>query len=193
MRQLLKLLRRVLRSELSKAKRRNHSIAAVVILTIGVFAIDYFLKEPDAPIPNPGTDWLCEPRQVYDGDTATVACEQGKLKVRVWGIDAPERGQKPWGDEAQEFLQYLIGSKPLQVQVVDKDRYGRAVARLFSDGQDLGLTMVREGKAVVYQQYNKSNTYRQAQQQARHEALGVWSEPGSQQDPAAWRKLNPRN
>ena len=192
-RKLLQLVRKTLRSELTKAKRRKgSSIFLVVGLTIAIFAIDHFLKEPDAPVPRPGTDLICEVREVYDGDTATVGCDQGKLKVRVWGIDAPEMGQKPWGQESKEFLQYLLGNQTVQVQVTDKDRYGRAVARLFVNGEDAGLSMVSEGKAVVYRQYNDSATYREAERAAKNDELGIWSESGHQQTPSEWRKLNPR-
>lgn len=192
-RELLKTLNKTLKGELRKTKRRkSSSIAVVVILTISVFAIEYYLREPDAPIPKPGTDLSCKVRTVYDGDTATVGCEQGKLKIRVWGIDAPEKGQQPWGDDARDFLENLIGAKTVQVQVVDKDRYGRAVARLFVGEEDIGLSMVSEGKAVVYEQYNNSPTYRDAQAIAKNQGLGIWSKSGAQQDPAGWRKVNAR-
>jgi endonuclease YncB( thermonuclease family) len=193
-RELLTFIRKLLSSELGKAKRRrgrNSSIAVVVALAIGVFAVDYFLREPDAPLPNPGSDLLCQVREVYDGDTATVSCGQGKVKLRVWGIDAPEMGQRPWGTESKAYFERLIpAGQEVQVQVVDKDRYGRAVARLFAGDDDLGLAMVRQGKAIVYEQYNDSRSYREAQAQARAEKLGIWSKPGAQQAPASWRRVN---
>jgi endonuclease YncB( thermonuclease family) len=76
--------------------------------------------------------------------------------------------------------------------VTDRDRYGRVVARLYQNNQDLGLKLVRQGGAVVYTRYNKSRYYRIAQGEAKREKLGVWSRPGAQQEPWEWRKLNPR-
>lgn len=193
-RELVKMLRKLLSGELSKRKRRkSSSIIVVVVLAVAVFGLDYFLREPDMPTPNKGSDLLCEVRKVYDGDTATVSCDQGKLKIRVWGIDAPEKKQKPWGDESQAILEEFLASGPqVQVQVVDTDRYGRSVARMFIEDHDVGLAMVRQGKAVVYEQYNDSQAYRDAQAEAQAQKLGIWSKPGDQQNPAAWRKLNPR-
>ena len=63
-------------------------------------------------------------------------------------------------------MEYLAGDKTVLVKVRAKDRYGRVVANLFVDNEDLGLTMVSEGKAIVYEQYNNSQTYRNAQAQA---------------------------
>lgn len=190
-RELLKMLRKTLGSELKKRKRRKStSIIVVLVLSVAIFFIDRMLREPDMPAPQPGTDLSCEVREIYDGDTVTAGCEDGKLKIRVWGIDAPEKGQKPWGDESRDHFKQLINGQPIQIQVTDTDRYGRSVARLFIGQQDLGLQMVRDGRAVVYEQYNNSQGYRDAQSEAKRNKAGIWSQPGDQQDPAAWRKLN---
>lgn len=191
-RELLKMTQKLLRGELRKAKRRKSASVLVVLgLGVAVFLVDYFLREPDMPLPDPGTDLVCTVREVADGDTITASCPDGKLRVRVWGIDAPETGQQPWGQDSTRYLQALLDQGDrVQVQVVDTDRYGRSVARLFIGEQDLGWQMVRDGRAVVYEQYNDSQGYRDAQSEARGARLGVWAEPGDQQDPAAWRRLN---
>lgn len=191
-RELLKMTQGLLRGELRKAKRRKSASVIVVLgLGVAVFMVDYFLREPDMPLPDPGTDLVCAVREVADGDTITASCPDGKLRVRVWGIDAPETGQQPWGDDSTRHLQNLLNqSREIQVQVVDTDRYGRSVARLFIGERDLGWQMVRDGQAVVYEQYNDSQGYRDAQSEARSARLGVWAEAGDQQDPAAWRRLN---
>jgi endonuclease YncB( thermonuclease family) len=58
--------------------------------------------------------------------------------------------------------------------------------------RDVGLDMVRQGRAVMYEQYNDSPDYRQAQAEAKQARRGIWEKPGSQKDPATWRRLNPR-
>lgn len=119
-------------------------------------------------------------------------CDQGKLTVRVFGIDAPEMGQKPWGQQSRDLLRDLIPRSPVRLEVVDIDRYGRTVARLYDGDQDLGLKLVRQGGAAVYTRYNASRTYQVVQAEARQQKRGIWSQPGAQQEPWEWRKLNPR-
>ncbi|MDX1607142.1 MAG: thermonuclease family protein, partial [Candidatus Competibacterales bacterium] len=146
-RELLKLVQRLLRGELRKFRRRRSGglmrIAIVIGLALAVFGIDYLLREPDLPAQRPGTDLICAVREVADGDTVTLSCPGGRLRVRVWGIDAPESGQQPWGDRSRDHLRQLLQPvSEVQVQIDDTDRYGRSVARLFVDQRDIGLAMV---------------------------------------------------
>ncbi|MCP5420745.1 MAG: thermonuclease family protein [Gammaproteobacteria bacterium] len=193
-RDLMKLLERTLRGELRKTQRRKSSAPwVVVILVISVFAISRWREEPNAPLPNKGTALACEISRVYDGDTVTARCENGLLKVRIYGIDAPEIGQKPWGEQSRDALRNLApNGSSVRLQIQDTDRYGRAVAQLFAGDRDLGLEMVRQGRAVVYAQYNRFPAYKTAQSEAQHGKKGVWVKPGAQQTPWEWRKLNPR-
>jgi endonuclease YncB( thermonuclease family) len=193
-RELLKLLQQFLRGELRRAKRRkSNSVLWIAILTVSVFGISQWLYEPKAPLPSKGAELACEVRKVYDGDTVVASCEEGRLTVRVFGIDAPEMGQTPWGDESRTMLRQLLPNAPIRLKVKDTDRYGRVVAQIYNQrNQDLGLEMVRQGGAVVYVQYNDVTTYKTAQLQAKQNRLGVWSQAGVQQAPWEWRKLNPR-
>lgn len=191
--ELVKIVQQTLRSALNRAKRRKSSSPLLIIgLAVALYVVGQLWYEPNAPSPSRGAELLCKVRSVYDGDTVVVGCDQGKLKVRVYGIDAPEMGQQPWGEQSRDLLRSLAPAGPVRVRVVDTDNYGRTVAQLLSEDQDLGLTMVRQGGAVVYEQYNRFESYRTAQAQARQEQLGVWSRPGAQQKPWEWRKLNPR-
>lgn len=194
--ELLKLLQKTLRGELSRTRRRkNRSPRLVVGLTAAVMAISYALHQPKAP-PSAtanGAELVCTVQAVHDGDTLVAGCPAGEVKVRVFGIDAPEMKQEPWGDRSREALRGLLprfGS--ITLRVMDHDRYGRTVAQVVTSERDLGLEMVRLGQAVVYEQYNHSPDYRQAQSEAKQTRRGIWAKPGGQQDPATWRRLNPR-
>lgn len=194
--ELLKLLQSLLRGELSRARRRKgRSPWAIGGLAVAVVAVSYFLHEPKAPssATAKGTELVCTVKSVYDGDTLTASCPSGEVKVRMFGIDPPEMKQEPWGDRSREALRGLLprfGS--ITLRVVDQDRYGRTVAQVIADERDVGLEMVRQGRAVMYEQYNDSPDYRQAQAEAKQARRGIWEKPGGQQDPAAWRRLNPR-
>ena len=193
-RDLLKLLRRLLGIELSRRRRRRGtSLVVVALLSLAVFGLDHLLRTPSMPPPQGGTKLTCAVLNVHDGDTITARCPAGRLRVRVWGIDAPEIGQRPWGYRSRDRLKALLGpSHQVRIQVVDTDTYGRSVGRLYVDGRDLGLQMVRAGQAIVYRHYNDSTAYREAEAAARKAQRGIWSKPGSQQNPAAWRHLNSR-
>ena len=164
-------------------------------MVIAIVVVSYILHEPKAPpsaTPR-GAELTCTVKTVYDGDTLTASCPVGEVKVRMFGIDSPEMGQKPWGNVAKEALRGLLPlSDSIRLQVRDQDRYGRTVAQAFVGDRDVGLEMVRQGQAVIYEQYNDSPAYRQAQQEAQQARRGIWKKSGSQQDPAAWRRLNPR-
>ena len=192
---IARLALKLMRGELNKRKRRKKSAPLLIaVLTIAVFALTHYLGEgdSDAPLPPKGAELSCAISNVYDGDTVTANCAEGKLKIRVWGIDAPEMGQKPWGPESRDAMRELTPSSKVRIEVVDTDRYGRVVARLFDNSKDLGLALVRQGRAIVYERYNKSKDYKNAEAQAKREKLGVWSKRGAQQNPEQWRRVNAR-
>lgn len=193
---LLKLLQSLLRGELNRSRRRNHRSPWLIGgLMVAIVAISYFLHEPKAPATATpkGAELVCTVKSVYDGDTLTARCPDGEVKVRVFGIDSPEMGQQPWGVLSRDMLRGLARrGDSIRLRVMDQDRYGRTVAQVFAGERDAGLEMVRQGRAVVYEQYNDSPAYQQAQSEARQARRGIWEKSGGQQDPAAWRRLNPR-
>ena len=190
--ELLRFMRGQLRSALRRKRRSSWLVGG---LFVAILAVSYLLHEPPAPTGaiSKGARLECTVKSVYDGDTLTANCAAGQVKVRFFGIDAPEMGQKPWGEQAkQALLRLLPASGAITLQVMDQDRYGRTVAQVLVGKRDLGLELVRQGQVSVYEQYNKSAVYRQAQDAAKQAQLGIWREPGSQQNPAAWRRVSPR-
>ncbi len=63
---------------------------------------------------------------IADGDTFTMLVQEQQLKVRLHGIDAPEKGQE-FSNVSKEFLSGLVFDKVVEVQVLDLDRYGRTL------------------------------------------------------------------
>lgn len=127
-----------------------------------------------------------------------------KTEIRVWGIDAPELGQKPWGDRSKRLMQQLAGKKgsPITLLVKDIDHYNRVVGAIYTghltrsqltQTRDLGFQLVKAGEAVVYDRYNNEAHYKKAEENAQQKALGIWSQEGSQQNPGKWRQLNRRS
>ena len=131
----------------------------------------------------------CLVKRVYDGDTMTLNCNSGEIKIRMYCIDAPEMQQEPWGRIARDHLRSLTGFS-VRYKQLDKDNYGRIVSELWNGELNLNLQQVRDGKAAVYAQYCENSAYPEAEHLAKKENLGIWSTPGMHQTPWDWRKIN---
>lgn len=125
---------------------------------------------------------------VADGDTLTLRTRDGrKVKVRLYGIDAPEVPHKetpgqPHGAEARGALSARVRGREVAVEIVDEDDYGRSVGVVRDGPDDVNLAMVRAGHAWAYRKHLRppyEAPYREAQRRARAERLGLWREPGA--------------
>lgn len=88
---------------------------------------------------------------VVDGDTFHVA--GFSPSVRLWGVDAPERNETGFF-EAGAALSRFIRGRTLKCEIVERDRYGRAVARCHrEDGADISALMIDSGAAAEYFRY----------------------------------------
>lgn len=129
---------------------------------------------------------------VGDGDTIRVSDGGRRLTIRLACIDAPETAQSPYGAAARQRLQQLapIGSAvTLRPQTTDK--YGRTVAEVFANGQNVNLAMVSSGAAFAYRKYLSGcdrPAYLGAEAAAGRQRIGVWAVPGGIQRPWEWRK-----
>lgn len=113
---------------------------------------------------------------VTDGDTLWVQPDgAGKaLAVRIEGIDAPEICQQG-GTAARDLLAQLVLHRRVTVRVAQYDQWGRALATLMLDGNDLGAQMVRAGQAWSYSWRRKPGPYAAEEALARQSRQGVFS------------------
>jgi endonuclease YncB( thermonuclease family) len=132
----------------------------------------------------PGAPLAGESR-VVDGDTLDV----GDRRVRLAGIDAPERAQEceaadgtsiRCGEAARKMLADLVGRGQVTCQPIELDRYSRVIATCEHGGADLGEVMVVAGHAV------SSGRYGDAEYDARAARRGLWG--GRFEHPADWRR-----
>lgn len=115
--------------------------------------------------------------KIADGDTFTLLTpRKQEVKVRLAEIDAPERGQ-PYGKASRQALSELVFGKEVRVEMVDTDRYGRLVGRVFQDKTDVNAEMVRLGAAWVYTKYNKDKSLIRVEKRARANRDGLWALP----------------
>lgn len=128
------------------------------------------------------------PGSIYDGDTLRVSDGNQEIKVRLCGLDAPEKDQS-MGIESRDHLRSLVaqGNGHIILVETDTDQYGRTVAEAFvamSGGKEeihLNTQMVADGMAYVYSKYVGScpngSRMQVAEDMAKRQAIGVWSNP----------------
>jgi endonuclease YncB( thermonuclease family) len=93
--------------------------------------------------------------KVADGDTVTVLdADNKKHKVRLTGIDAPEKRQA-YGNESTESLRNLVFLKTVTVQSFGTDRYKRELGKVLLNGLDVNLEQVKRGFAWHYKHYQR--------------------------------------
>lgn len=113
--------------------------------------------------------------EVIDGDTIRL---QNGERIRLLGINTPEMGQ-PYYEEARNRLKELIEGKTvtLEVDVEDKDQYGRLLRYIYVNDIFVNLEMVREGYANVYiisPNIRDSNEFKKAEEEAKIAGRGIW-------------------
>jgi micrococcal nuclease len=120
--------------------------------------------------------------RVVDGDTVwlqTAADAAGKkpkpLKLRLQGIDAPERCQA-WGAQAAAALQARVLHQRVQVQTRARDDYQRTLGNLWLNGEDVSAWMVSQGHAWSYHYRRSSGPYGTQEQQAQAARRGLFSD-----------------
>lgn len=148
---------------------------------------------------------LCLVVGVSDGDTITARCgEPGayeQVKVRIQGIDAPERKQ-PYGNRARQALSDMVFQQWVDLRCSKTDRYRRKVCSVWvapastPDGSrtlDAGLAMVGMGMAWWYRSYAREQSpqergqYEFAEVEAKARSAGLWGD-AQPVPPWDWRK-----
>lgn len=128
-------------------------------------------------------------KAVYDGDTILLATrEDNRLKVRLYGIDAPETKKpdkpgQPYGDVSKRMLMYKIMGRRVTAEIIDVDQYKRAVVVIRFNGRDINREMVIEGMAWAYRQYLQGpyeSEYVRIEAGARSRRAGLWRESNPQ-------------
>ena len=114
---------------------------------------------------------------VHDGDTVTCLDESNQQqKVRLAEIDAPEIGQD-YGKVSREVLAEMVFGKTVEVTEDGKDRYGRWIGHLTSNGVDVNRQMIATGNAWHYGDYSRDTSLAALQSQAQSQRLGLWAQP----------------
>jgi endonuclease YncB( thermonuclease family) len=132
--------------------------------------------------------------KVTDGDTVTIVDDSGKKhRIRLMGIDAPEKDQ-PYGDVSTQSLIELVSGKAVTIEYEKRDRYKRIIGKVLVDppGEvfcmalecvkkiDVGLEQIKGGLAWHYKKYQGEQSeedrrlYAGSENAAREKQLGLW-------------------
>jgi endonuclease YncB( thermonuclease family) len=113
--------------------------------------------------------------RVLDGDTIDVLLSSGTIRVRMHGVDAPERDQ-PGGPAATAWLTQQLRDRKVLLEPVSQDQYDRMVAVVHRDDRNINRDLVQMGHAWAYRQYLRSGDAELCalEEQARRKGIGLW-------------------
>ena len=179
-----------LRDELAQAKAEAEQAKETKPVMLAA-AVDAVLPTPAGPAKAACT-LTGKVVSVTDGDTLKLLDADNKQHtIRLAGIDAPEKSQA-FGNAAQKHLAELVADQQVCTEGDKTDKYGRTVAKVMLDDKDVDLQMVKDGFAWHFKKYASEQSeedqklYADAHDQAKSDAIGLWSEPDPI-EPDAWR------
>ncbi|WP_252382672.1 thermonuclease family protein [Escherichia coli] len=180
---------------------------AAVLVALLYFVADSLQKSEGIPKTVPAVDVLenapvsrlpelvGKVGRVLDGDTFELLVDQQPVRIRVIGIDAPEKGQ-PFGKQSRQSLASMVDNNPVAVLVRDKDRYGRTLGTVYAKictpapcrSVYVNAEQVKAGMAWAYRFHGQAvdPAMLKLETQARSERVGLWSAPNAV-EPWKWR------
>ncbi|MDR2995560.1 MAG: thermonuclease family protein [Bacillus cereus] len=112
---------------------------------------------------------------VADGDTVTILTDTNEqIRVRLYGIDAPERGQD-FGSKARSYLNSLCYGKMARVEKKGIDQYDRVLGIVYVNDLNLNWEMVKNGLAWYYDYFTDDPYLEELERVARKQKLNIWS------------------
>jgi micrococcal nuclease len=113
---------------------------------------------------------------VADGDTLTaLSANLERVKCRLYGIDAPEKKQA-FGQASKLSLAQLSFGRSASIDIVGRDRYGRAICKIAVAGVDVNKEQIVRGMAWMYRQYARDDSYSDAEVRAQTRRVGIWGD-----------------
>ncbi|WP_434778895.1 thermonuclease family protein [Neisseria sp. Ec49-e6-T10] len=158
----------------------------------------------------------CRHPKIQDGNNIfCLSSENKQIKVRLWGIDAPDLNQN-FGKESAQILSKILSHAPLNLEVFGYDSDGRTLSEIkyqvyvdcpppskLEDGtmiQEIGCMEKPPTNAnweMIYRGYawtnpshklnNANKFYIEAERIARKDKRGLWADPNPI-SPWEWRK-----
>jgi micrococcal nuclease len=113
---------------------------------------------------------------VVDGDTIDVMHGEEAERIRLNGIDCPEKDQC-FGECAKQFTSDLALGKEVTVRAMGHDRHGQPIGDvILPDGLNLNQELVQAGMAWWFRRYSNDSTLEQLEEEAKAAKRGLWAD-----------------
>ena len=157
------------------------------LLILSVSTLGFFISSFSAVL---ASDFTAPVVSVLDGDTIEVLHNNHAERIRLSGIDCPEKGQA-YGTRAKQAASALAFGKEVTLQTHGYDKYKRTLGDvILPDGTNVNHVLVKEGWCWWYRKYAPGNTVLEGlEKDAREAKKGLWADP-QPVPPWEWRKRN---
>lgn len=159
-------------------------LGVILFVSVGHY-YGWFENAQKAVITNqPG---LYRVTEFVDGDTIRIDMNGTEETLRFIGVDTPEthdprKAVQCYGKAAADFTKQTIGTNNVRLEAdplnTDRDRYNRLLRYIYlPDGTLVNKKIISEGYGFAYLgfPFTKNDEFRQAQQDARANNRGLWS------------------
>jgi micrococcal nuclease len=114
--------------------------------------------------------------KIKDGDTIVVLdSNNNQTTLRLAEVDCPESSQD-FGKKAKSFTADLVALKIVSYKIVDTDRYGRSIAKVYYDNKYLSAEIIKNGYGWHYKKYSKSTELSNLETAAKSKKIGIWAD-----------------
>ncbi|RXK59652.1 thermonuclease family protein [Lacibacter luteus] len=151
------------------------------------FVVVFLLLLPLPALTAPSYTLTGKAVRIVDGDTFDLLVDKTTYRIRLAGIDAPEKGQD-FGNASKQLLGTLCKDELLTVVVTDTDRNKRKIAEVYTSKKVwINKEMIAKGMAWHFVKYSANKELAAAEQQARKNKVGLWNASNAVA-PWEWRK-----
>lgn len=128
-------------------------------------------------VPAFGQEFTARVIGVSEGDSITVKHERREVRIRLRGVDCPEKGQ-PYFKEARRFTTFMADGRDVLVKPLGKDGRGRTIADvILPGGKSLNQELLQEGLAWWDRKNSSDQAMKDLQDIAEAGKRGLWSQP----------------
>lgn len=153
------------------------------------FLIVLFFLFPPSSVFSSADNFTGRVIEVADGDSITILTHYNEEKrIRLGGIDCPESSQLH-GDEAKHFLSSIVLERRVRILPDGIDDYGRTVATVLLNGENVNRRIIAFGQGWVYRKYctaDYCNDWLKLEETARNARVGLWRDDNPR-PPWEWR------